>query len=136
MRTLSLLAACAVVLSTAGFTAAQAGPPTSQPRIAAADALIRGHAVFEQWCSGCHKPLPLNAAPPGPGNPFPPAGTYTLQKRYNGSLPAALEERTDLTPGLIRTMVRQGAGIMPPTRKSEVTDEDLDALIAYLTRKR
>ena len=96
----------------------------------------QGKAVFDQWCAGCHAPMP----PPAPGGaggfaPFPPAGTYLLQKRYGDSVPAALEQRTDLTPELIRTIVRQGLAIMPPTRKSEVDDRELEALIAYLTGK-
>lgn len=64
---------------------------------------------------------------------FPPAGTNRLQQRYQGAIPAALEERTDLKPDLIRTVVRTGLPIMPPLRKTEVTDADLDAVIAYLT---
>jgi hypothetical protein len=66
---------------------------------------------------------------------FPPAGSYRLQLRYKGSVPAALEDRSDLTPELIRVVVRKGTAIMPPTRKTEVPDPDLEALIAYLTQR-
>lgn len=87
---------------------------------------VKGKAVYTRWCYGCHEPLPGHGLDP-------PAGTYTLQKRYNGSLPAALVERTDLKPDYIRTLVRKGLNIMTPFRKTEVTDEDLDNVIAYLT---
>ena len=54
--------------------------------------------------------------------------------KYQGTLPALLEERTDMSPELIRTFVRNGITIMPFFRKTEVSDTDLDALVAYLTR--
>ena len=93
-----------------------------------------GHAVWVQWCMGCHAPLPGPGAMPM--SRFPPAGTYLLQERYKGAVPAALEQRADLTPEMIRAVVRRGMGIMPPTRKSEVTDAELDTLADYLTRKK
>lgn len=40
-----------------------------------------------------------------------------------------------LTAETIRSVVRNGQGIMPPTRKSEITDQELDKLAAWLTRK-
>jgi mono/diheme cytochrome c family protein len=87
----------------------------------------RGKTVFAIWCAGCHEPLP--------GRSYaPPAGTYVLNQRYHGTKPAALEQRTDLTAAYIKTMVRSGRNVMPPTRKTEVSDADLDALAAYLTR--
>lgn len=103
------------LVSLLGTSAAFAGDPQ------------KGQAVFVRWCQGCHEALP--------GHGFdPPAGTYTLQKRYNGSIPAELEKRTDLSGQYIRTLVRKGMNVMPPLRKTEVTDADLDDVIAYLTR--
>jgi hypothetical protein len=67
---------------------------------------------------------------------FPPAGTFRLRQRYQDTKPATLEDRVDLTPDFVRTMVRQGMPIMPPLRKTEVTDAELDALIAYLTHRK
>jgi mono/diheme cytochrome c family protein len=83
--------------------------------------------VFDVWCTGCHEPLP------GPSY-APPAGTYVLEQHYHGRLPSALEQRTDLTATQIRTMVRNGRNMMPQTRKTEISDADLDDLIAYLTQ--
>jgi mono/diheme cytochrome c family protein len=85
-----------------------------------------GKVVYDQWCVGCHGPMAA-------GGRFPPAGTSILQQRYQNKVPAVLEERTDLKPEFIRVVVRQGVALMPALRKTEVTDVQLDALIAYLT---
>jgi mono/diheme cytochrome c family protein len=103
--------------------------PKAQAGASSNAEMARGKATFDLWCAGCHGPMP------GTGM-FPPAGTYRLQQRYKGAVPAVLEERVDLTPELIRTVVRRGVGVMPPTRKTEVTDADLDALVAYLVQKK
>jgi mono/diheme cytochrome c family protein len=92
----------------------------------AADA-VHGQAVFGIWCTGCHEPLP--------GTSYePPAGSYVLEQHYHGRIPSALEQRTDLTATQIRTLVRNGRNMMPQTRKTELSDADLDDLIAYLTQ--
>lgn len=87
-----------------------------------------GKDSYDQWCLGCHGPLP------GQGM-FPPAGTFRLQQRYQGRLPAVLTDRTDLQPEAIRLLVRRGINVMPPTRRTEVTDQELDAIITYLTKR-
>jgi mono/diheme cytochrome c family protein len=84
----------------------------------------KGRDVFERWCMACH----------GGGQDKP--GTVALAAKYKGSLPARLEERTDLTPDVTKFFVRNGVSIMPPFRKTEISDADLDALAAYLARKR
>lgn len=84
----------------------------------------RGAAVFNNWCSACHSRGPQNAP-----------GTTSLQFKYQGSVPAALEERRDLTPDLVKLFVRNGVATMAPFRKTEVSDADLDALAAYLTQR-
>lgn len=123
-------AAAALGIMALGASALAAQKEKAAP--ASADVLNQGQAVYKQWCVDCHGPLP----PPGMGGPgmgFPPAGTLVLEKRYKGKIPSVLTERTNLTDQYIRYMVRNGLGIMPPTRKSEVTDKELDALVAYLT---
>lgn len=85
-------------------------------------AVAAGQAVFQKWCTPCH----------GHGDDKP--GTVALQALYRGARPAALEERTDLTAETIRVFVRHGVSVMPPFRKTEVSDADLAALAAYLTR--
>jgi mono/diheme cytochrome c family protein len=80
----------------------------------------RGDQVFQYWCAPCHAP--------GPKHP----GTQALDALYRGQKPGALEERTDLVPALTQTFVRTGVSIMPPFRKTEISDDDLAALAAYL----
>jgi mono/diheme cytochrome c family protein len=90
----------------------------------AQDALVtRGDEVFQYWCAACH------AA--GPRHP----GTQALESLYKGAKPAALEQRTDLVPELTRSFVRTGVSVMPPFRKTEISDADLAALAAYLAPK-
>ena len=85
----------------------------------------RGAAVFNNWCSACHARGTQNAP-----------GTTSLQFKYQGSVPAALEDRRDLTPEVVKTFVRNGVATMAPFRKTEVSDADLEALAAYLSRPR
>lgn len=94
----------------------------------------RGHEVFHQRCAACHAGIPGETF----GPPFlpPMAGTQALRTRYEGTVPAVLDERTNLTPELIETVVRDGLRSMPFFRPTELSDEDLAALIAYLTRER
>jgi len=62
---------------------------------------------------------------------------FTLEQRYKGtSLPTALEERTDLDPAFIRAIVRGGLNGMPRARKTELSDDELAAIGAYLNRPR
>jgi (+)-pinoresinol hydroxylase len=80
----------------------------------------QGHKVYDKWCFPCH----------GTGSGKP--GTDSLAAR--GQKPAVLEERTDLTVPMIKTVVRHGVLFMPIFRKTEISDADLDAIAAYLTR--
>jgi (+)-pinoresinol hydroxylase len=84
----------------------------------------RGAAVFNNWCSACHSRDTRNAP-----------GTTSLQFKYQGAVPAALEDRTDLTPELVELFVRQGVATMPFYRKTEIDDAELAVLVAYLTRR-
>jgi (+)-pinoresinol hydroxylase len=103
------LALAALAASVASYTSAQD-----------AVTIERGREVFAQWCAPCHAP--------GPRHP----GTQALEVLYQGTKPAALEERTDLVPALTQTFVRTGVSVMPPFRKTEISDADLAALAAYL----
>jgi mono/diheme cytochrome c family protein len=126
-------------------TAASAGPSSSaqtawSPLPArAGDALRdpreqRGREVFQQRCVACHAAIPTD----GIGPPYLPAmaGTQALQARYKGAKPAELEQRTDLTADFVKAIVRNGLNSMPFFRPTELSDDDLVALGAYLTRKR
>jgi mono/diheme cytochrome c family protein len=89
-------------------------------------AVTKGREVFQYWCAACH------GAGPTPARP----GTQALQAKYNGAKPAMLESRTDLTPELTKFFVRNGINVMPPFRKTEITDAELNALAAYLARSK
>jgi mono/diheme cytochrome c family protein len=100
------------VLLTTAVSAAAADDPK----------IDHGNQVFQKWCAPCHAP--------GPGHP----GTIALDALYKGAKPAALEQRTDLTPAIVKQFVRTGVSVMPFFRKTEVSDQDLEALGAYLSR--
>lgn len=86
----------------------------------------RGAAVFNNWCSACHnRDTARNNAP----------GTQSLEYKYHGELPAALEDRKDLTADIVKLYVRNGIATMPFFRPTEVSDADLEALAAYLAKK-
>ncbi len=86
-----------------------------------AELIARGEAVYEYWCNACHGPEMLKP------------GTAALAIKYQGALPAALTERTDMVPEFVEQMVRQGISMMPFFRPTEVSNADLDALAAFLT---
>jgi (+)-pinoresinol hydroxylase len=122
----------AVVLIAVGASARAQDPPfpiAAWSRTTAAaetegPPVERGAAVFNNWCSACHARGPQNAP-----------GTASLQLKYQGAVPAALEDRRDLTPDLVKFFVRDGVAMMAPFRKTELSDADLDALAAYLTQR-
>jgi len=93
----------------------------------------RGQEVFEQRCAACHAAVPKDMI----GPPYMPvmAGTHALQARYKGAKPAELEQRTDLTPAFVAAIVRGGLNSMPFFRPTELSNDDLTALGAYLSRK-
>jgi mono/diheme cytochrome c family protein len=82
----------------------------------------RGDAVFAYWCRPCHGPELLKP------------GTAALAAKYQGALPASLAERTDMTVDFVKFYVRTGISMMPFFRPTEISNADLDALAAYLTR--
>jgi mono/diheme cytochrome c family protein len=92
--------------------------------------VARGQELFDYWCATCHGPGIGND-----GAPYLP-GEAALRAKYQGALPALLQERTDMTPELVKHYVRAGITIMPFFRKTEISDADLDAIASYLTRNR
>ena len=90
-----------------------------------------GKTVFDKWCAPCH-----GAEAPQHGMFVAGAlpGTAALAIKYQGKVPAVLEQRTDLKSAYIKTVVRHGLYGMPITRKTEVSDAELGDVVAYLTR--
>ncbi|MGX1186396.1 mono/diheme cytochrome c family protein [Pseudomonas sp. F-14 TE3623] len=86
-----------------------------------AGSVLDGKALYDHWCAACHAP--------GPGHP----GTQALKALYQDALPAALEQRESLVPDVIEYVVRNGRSTMPSFRKTEINDEQLNAIGAYLS---
>lgn len=100
-----------------GCAAANAQAPASAQR---------GKAKFEHSCAPCH------ADGPGDDGRAMLPGTEALTLKYRGTIPAVLEQRTDLTAPVLKAFVRSGTFSMPPFRKTELTDAEIDDIAAYL----
>lgn len=130
MKQLTARLACvALVASLDGHAQVPEGGSTSrelgirvEPPSSTAELIARGEAVFDYWCRACHGPEMLKP------------GTAALAIKYDAALPAALAERTDMTPEFVSFYVRQGISMMPFFRPTEISDADLEALAAFLTR--
>ncbi|HTR35181.1 MAG TPA: cytochrome c [Bryobacteraceae bacterium] len=96
--------------------------PIAAPAFAAEQSQAdRGREVYQKWCTPCHGT--------GLGKP----GTNAAAA--HGVKPAVLEQRSDLTPKMIDGAVRDGVYFMPRFRKTEISNADLTAIIAYLVHK-
>jgi mono/diheme cytochrome c family protein len=78
-----------------------------------------GRALFNESCVFCHGER---------GH-----ATTLLSKRL-GADNSLLEKRTNLTPELIRHVVRHGINSMPWYPRAELSDRDLQLITAYLLR--
>jgi mono/diheme cytochrome c family protein len=114
MRTCVAAALAAIVAALGSI-----GAPAQQPAAAAR----APDPTFEKWCSHCHR------------SGIYMAGTLGLQRKYNGSKPALLEQRDDLTVESVKAFVRHGSNSMPPFRKTEISDAELDTLARYLAKQ-
>ncbi len=88
--------------------------------------VVAGKAKFQHSCEPCH-----GKGVGDDGRAMLP-GTDALRLKYQGSLPAALEDRSDLTADVIKTYVRTGSWSMPPFRKTELSDTEIGNIAAYL----
>ena len=83
-----------------------------------------GEQVFHRYCWECHGD--------GPDRP----GTDALRVKYKGEVPARLDQRKDLNTAFVIATVRHGISVMPAARKTEISDAELNAIAAYLTREK
>jgi mono/diheme cytochrome c family protein len=99
---------------------------TTVARAPASPAVTPGKAIYDRWCAACHDG--------GKGHP----GTAALAYKYkdDASIPPELERRTDLSPELVKFVVRNGISIMPIFRKTEISDVELGLLANYLDKIR
>jgi mono/diheme cytochrome c family protein len=94
---------------------------------ASAQDSTRGQEVFDHSCAPCH-----GAGVGDDGRAMLP-GTAALEIKYRETdIPPLLEERTDLTADALTLFVRQGVMSMPPFRKTELSDQDIADIAAYL----
>jgi mono/diheme cytochrome c family protein len=77
-----------------------------------------GNALFGEKCGMCHRATGM--------------GTGILARRLDPEQ-ALLENRRDLQPEFIATVVRNGFGVMFPISRPEVSDAQLQTLVEYLT---
>src|SRR5580693_6034277 len=112
-----LIGSVAAGLLVLGGTSAVAPADTLAPRYAP------GRAVYEKWCAACHDPGIIHP------------GTHALMTKYPGGNRASgsITAWTDLPATYVRFMVRHGMSVMPPFRKTEISDSELAALAAYLS---
>jgi mono/diheme cytochrome c family protein len=101
----SLLMTIAVCRPWGGESAQQEQTPVHP--VAQTSARERGRQVFLSNCNGCH---------PGGGAGVGPA----LKNR-------------PIPESLVRSQVRNGRGIMPAFSPDRISDEQLEALVAYVT---
>lgn len=120
MRTVTLHSALLLALMAPLAAASAQSTAPAQPVVDQTQ-LKPGKQLYQYWCASCH------AA--GPGHP----GTQALEARYGGAMPAVLEDRDNLTPEFIAMFVRNGISVMPFFRKTEINDQELAAIGAYLS---
>jgi mono/diheme cytochrome c family protein len=109
-----MLLACATVSSAQVVAAPDTGT------------VARGKEHFTRHCAACH------GADRGDFGRAMLPGTDALRIKYQGALPALLTQRTDLTPAVIKAFVRTGTWSMPPFRKTEISDAQIDEISAYI----
>jgi len=111
------------LIALTALTSAAAGAQESQPLAE------RGASLYANHCAPCHA-----SRPEGSSAPMLP-GVQSLSLKYGGSVSPYIEERRDLANAeVLKLLLREGAGSMPPFRKTEVSDEDIAAIAAYLAQ--
>ena len=85
-----------------------------------------GARIFTKLCAPCH-----GKGPGIDGSDMLP-GSAALAAKYKGAVSAFLEDRGEVDAETLRYFVRNGAGAMPGFRKTEITDEEIADIAAYL----
>ena len=115
---LALFGASAGVFAQAGI-APQRSPSNGAAVVGAHPGATDGKSLFREKCAMCH----------GVGG----MGTGLLARRMDPAL-AELEKRTDLTPDYVTQAARSGIGNMPMIARGEVSDAQMAAIAAYLSK--
>lgn len=100
----------------------RAEPPRGDRHAAGRD----GEALYSNMCGYCHLLGGMGT------------NVITVQQIAAGQAPemGLLANRTDLDAEYVTMVVRGGKGAMPPQTRVDVTDAELQAIAAYLTRER
>ena len=109
----AVIVAMALSLATIVVAAAETESLNSQQQ--------QGKVLFEATCVYCHNARGF--------------ATERLRTRLPEDR-SVLTERTDLDPAYIRTIVRNGLASMPAYTPTDLNEEEIRAIAAYLTRKR
>lgn len=120
---LALMLSGATCAAAPGTTRSPTLPEAAYRQTAANAPPAPGVALFRAHCATCHSASGVAA------------GTAALQIKYEDRVPAALEDRTDLTREFVGYVVRNGTNVMPFFRKTELSDAEVAAIAAYLARK-
>ena len=105
----------AMVLLLAAIVAGAAGSEPLSPQ------QQQGKALFDATCVYCHNARGF--------------ATERLRTRMPEDR-SVLADRTDLDPAYVRTIVRNGLASMPAYTPTDLSDAEIQAIAAYLTRKR
>lgn len=76
--------------------------------------------TYKELCGMCHQTNGM--------------GVGILSRRPGDTSKGMLEARTDLSATLVKVVVRNGIGNMPRISRGEVSDSQLEAIAAYLSR--
>ena len=118
----SLLAGCLALAGCAtgndSAVRADAAPPERQ----SSESHRLGQEVFASRCEACH----------AAGREHPGAMRLELSRGKDRSV---LLARRDLNAEYVKAIVRNGLLSMPPFRPTEVSDEELDSLAAYVANE-
>ena len=79
-----------------------------------------GKALYTARCGMCHQTIGMAVG--------------ILSRRPNDPSKGLLEQRTDLSSAVIRTVVRTGINNMPRISRAEVSNPELAAIADYLAR--
>jgi mono/diheme cytochrome c family protein len=110
--------AASAILSVTLLGGASPSLAAQRPLAAVQSERSAGGRIYDKWCRDCH-------TADGPGS-------RALQRKYQGALPADLEQRNNLPPEFVKLVVRRGMSFMPTFRKTEISDAELALVAAYL----
>jgi mono/diheme cytochrome c family protein len=99
----------------------QLAPPSRASAADTAAAIAAGERTYNLNCRGCHAP------------PF--TGFFMLSRRL-GAAQADLAERGEVNADYVKFVVRNGLKSMPHIPRGDISNAQLDNIIAYFNRPR